>query len=300
MSTPVAYVFPCQTRWGDMDAYQHLNNGVYVDYLQEARVGFLHSGDFAHILGDEPLPGGDGPNPNAILVTGHEVEYLRPAEHGQDVVVRLVVDRIGAARFTLAYDIVANDIVVARARTVLCPFDLWTNQIRRLTEPERAWFGQFVEPVEPLAPLRKVRLNGHTAHEYPLRVRWSDLDSYRHVNNVKYYDYVQEARIALMQQVLACRPPQQARVGPWIVARQDMDYAVQIDFRPEPYMVRTGVQRIGTTSLTLAAEIVDPFSGTVFAAARSVLVHTTVQGPTPIPAWVRDNLASWLLESVAG
>lgn len=295
----MAYFFTCQTRWGDMDAYAHLNNGIYVDYLQEARVAFLHSGNLAYLLGDEPMPGSSDPNPSAILVTAHQLEYLRPAEHGQALVVRLVVDRLGAARFTLAYDITAGDVAVARARTVLCRFDLSTNRISRLGEAEREWFDQFVEPVEPFRPLRRVRLAGVRAHEFPLYARWSDVDSYRHVNNVKFYDYVQEARIALMRHVRTSRPPRQEQTGPWVVGRQDMDYAVQMDFRPEPYLVRTCIQKIGTTSLTLAAEIVDPDHGTVLGASRTVLVHTTAQGATPIPVWVHDALAPWVLHQQA-
>lgn len=278
-----------------MDAYQHLNNGSYVDYLQEARVAFLHSGDLAYILGDEPVPGVKGPNPNAILVTGHELEYLRPAEHGQTVRVHLVVDRIGGARFTLAYDILADGQKVARARTVLCPFDLVTNQIRRLTATEREWFSRFAEAAEPLPPLPRVKLADRPAHEYAVSVRWSDLDSYRHVNNVKYYDYVQEARVALVAHLLTDRHPQAERIGQWVVARQDMDYVVQIDYRPEPYLVRTAVQRIGATSLTLVAEVVDPQSGGVLASSRTVLVHTANQGATLIPDWVRADLAPWVL-----
>lgn len=287
----MAYVFDCPTRWGDMDAYLHLNNGVYVDYLQEARVDFLHSGDFAYMLGDEPMPGVEGPNPNAILVTGHQVEYVRPAEHGHPLQVRLMVDQVGAARFTLAYDIVSDDRLVARARTVLCPFNLETDTIRRLTDEEKAWFGEYAESVEPLPVIPRVRLGDQPAHEYAMRVRWSDLDSYRHANNVKYYDYVQEARIDLMHELIENRPAQAERPGQWMVVRQDMDYAVQMDFRPQPYVVRTAVQDIGQTSLTLAVEIIDSESGTLHAAARTVLVHTAVSGPAAIPGWVREALA---------
>lgn len=286
----MAHLFDCQTRWGDMDAYLHLNNGVYVDYLQEARVDFLHSGEFAYMLGDEPQPGVEGPNRQAILVTGHQVEYLRPAEHGHPLQVRLVVDQVGAARFTLAYDIVSDDRLVARARTVLCPFDLESDAIRRLADDEKAWFCEHAEPIESLPTVAKVRLGDQPAHEYAFRVRWSDLDSYRHANNVKYYDYVQEARIDLMRDLLEHRPAQSERPGQWIVVRQDMDYAVQMDFRPEPYVVRTAVQDIGQSSLTLAAEILDPTTGVVHASSRTVLVHSAVTGPEAIPSWIREAL----------
>ncbi len=35
-------------------------------------------------------------------------------------------------------------------------------------------------------------------YRYPMLVRWSDIDSYDHVNNVRYFDYFQEARIAFL------------------------------------------------------------------------------------------------------
>lgn len=286
----MAHIFDCPTRWGDLDAYGHLNNGVYVDFLQEARVDFLHSADFAYMLGDVPLPGVSGPNSHGILVTGHQVEYVRPVAHGDPVRIRLVVDRVGAARFTLAYDLVSRERLVARARTVLCPFDLDTGRIRRLTGAEKAWLISHAELVPPLDPLRKATIGDRRAHEYALRIRWSDLDSYRHANNVKYYDYVQEARVALIGELIEARQSPAEPPGQWVVVRQDMDYAAQIDFRREPYLVRTVVQDAGDTSVTLAAEISDPLTGTVHAAARTVLVHTTGTGATAPPRWMREAM----------
>lgn len=287
----MAHIFECPTRWGDMDAQQHLNNGSYVDYLQEARVDFLHHGKFAYMLGDEPIPGEQGPNTHAILVTGHQVEYLRQVVAGAPVQVRLVVDQLGAARFTLAYELFSNRQPIASARTTLCPFDLDTNQIRRLSATEKEWFAGHAEQVEPLRDIPKTRISDRPAHEYDLRVRWSDLDSYRHANNVKYYDYVQEARVTLLNELAEHRPAQAERIDQWVVVRQDMDYAVQIDFRREPYVVRTAVARAGETSLTLVAEIIDPLTGTLHAASRTVLVHAGVTGAQSLPPWIPDALA---------
>lgn len=291
----MAYTFDCPTRWGDMDAYQHLNNASYVDFLQEARVNFLHSGNYAYMLGDEPVPGTDGPNPYGVLVTGHQIEYLYPAKAGLPVQVRLVVDKLGAARFTFAYDLFSEDRRIARARTVLCSFNLETNQIQRLAPAEKEWFARYAEPVEPLRVLPRVRIGDHPAHEYALRVRWSDLDSYRHANNVMYYTYVQEGRVAMLHGLAEDKSAESERPGQWMVVRQDMDYAVQIDFRREPYLVRTAVQDMGETSLTLAAEIVDPSTGTLHASSRTVLVHTTGTTAVPLLPWMRDALATWTL-----
>ena len=37
------HVYECPVRWADLDALGHVNNVVYVDYLQEARVDMFRS-----------------------------------------------------------------------------------------------------------------------------------------------------------------------------------------------------------------------------------------------------------------
>ena len=40
-SRGVRHVYECPMRWADMDLLGHVNNVIYVDYLQEARVDML-------------------------------------------------------------------------------------------------------------------------------------------------------------------------------------------------------------------------------------------------------------------
>jgi acyl-CoA thioester hydrolase len=61
-----------------------------------------------------------------------------------------------------------------------------------------------------------------------------------------------------------------------------------IDFRKEPYEVGTAVATIGNRSFTLAAEIRDPASRTLFATGRTVVV-----GESPLSADQRAALATW-------
>jgi acyl-CoA thioester hydrolase len=103
------------------------------------------------------------------------------------------------------------------------------------------------------------------------------------VNNVKYYDYVQEARISLVTSSVGWEPE-----AVWLVVRQDLDYLTPIDFRIEPYEVGTAVAAIGNRSFTLAAEIRDPASEGVYAAARTVVV-----GESPLSAGQRSELSRW-------
>ncbi|HEY5821987.1 MAG TPA: thioesterase family protein [Propionibacteriaceae bacterium] len=251
------YEYRCPLRWGDMDAQGHLNNAVYLDYLQEARVHFLLTGPpYLKELLD-----------TGVLVVSHQVEYLAPVVFSErGLLIRLWADSVGGSRFVIAYDVFDGDVLCARARTGAVPYDLANNTLRRLSPDEREVFSAYLNRSEPLRSVPKVTA-GPDDHHYPLAVRWSDLDAYGHVNNVKYYDYIQEARIALVTERLGW-----GESGMWLVVRQDVEYRRPIDFRLEPYEVVTAVAAVGNRSITLSIEIRDPGSAEVYATARTVLV----------------------------
>jgi len=263
-----------------MDAQGHVNNAVYVDYLQEARVDFL--------LG---LDVGGGPEVGAhlldsgVLVTSHQLEYLKPVVFGfEPIEISLWVDQVGGSRFVVGYELRdADGELAARARTALVPYDLATSTMRRLNPDERAVLTAQLAPAEPLRPLPKVRIGNGRAHRSPLRVRWSDLDSYGHANNVKFYDYIQEGRIALLAEAFPWSPDEM-----WVVVRQDLDYRRPLDFRVEPYEVATSVAEIGGRSFTLTAEIRDPATATTYATASTVIVR-----PNPLTSEQRAALGAW-------
>ena len=151
----------------------------------------------------------------------------------------------------------------------------------------RSWPALWPRPSH-CGPLPRIRSIG-TGHRFPLTVRWSDLDSYGHVNNVKFYDYLQEARIALINESVHW-PPETV----WMVARQDVDYLAPLDFRTEPYEVGTLITAIGNRSFTLAVEIRDPGSGTVYASGGTVVV-----GTFPLNTAQREALAAFTESALA-
>ena len=72
---------------------------------------------------------------------------------------------------------------------------------------------------------------------YPMLVRWSDIDSYDHVNNVRYFDYLQEARIAFMAQLVGSTVGDFFSEFPCVLASQSVDYLRPIVLRHPPYEV---------------------------------------------------------------
>jgi acyl-CoA thioester hydrolase len=206
------------------------------------------------------------------VVADHQVHYLAPLTFDfAPVLVEVWVTEIRAASFTMAYEVhreVAGErTVYVRATSVLAPYVFATERPRRLTAEERASLEVYLEP----APTPRVAPTEpwHTeVGHYPLHVRFSDVDAYGHVNNVKYLEYFQEARISCLGR-LRGRLDLDA-IPSMVVAQADVSYRRPILFRAEPYDAWTWVSRVGRTSLTMESEIVA--GGDRLARARHVMV----------------------------
>lgn len=280
------FEFRCPQRWSDLDAQGHVNNAHIVDYMQEARVAFFRSGPTSSLLD------------SGIVVVGHQVEYLSSVDYSVDGVdVELGVATLGGARFEVAYHLTQQGRPVARARTVLCPYDFGSGRPARIGPADREFLSASLRETEPMRELSAPSLEGRGTVT-DLFVRWSDNDSYGHVNNAKAYDYLQQARIEVTSQW----DPTMARSGAgdsqylWLVARQDVDYVSQLSHRLRPYAVRTAPTVLGTSSMTLATEAFDPDDGTVFLRGRTVLVCAgTDFRPIPLPDSIRKRLEPHLV-----
>jgi len=245
------HLYECPLRWADLDLLGHVNNVIYVDYLQEARIDMLR----VHAPDTRTNELAEG-----VVVVRHEVQFAAPLTfRAEPVKIETWVTEIRAASFTMAYEIFDETpqgrVVYLRATTVLTPFVFSTERPRRITPSEREVLERFFEPDhrparEKPAPVRHDPL-GH----YSLNVRFSDVDVYGHVNNVKYFEYFQEARIAHLMKLFEGETV--GVTNPLVVAQTDVDYRVPILFRPEPYDVWCWISHVGTSSFTLESVILD-------------------------------------------
>jgi acyl-CoA thioester hydrolase len=115
-------------------------------------------------------------------------------------------------------------------------------------------------------------------------VRFSDVDVYGHVNNVKYFEYFQEARIQLM----VTRGGGLGEGHHLVVAQTDVDYRRPILFRPEPYDCRTWVSRIGSTSVVFESVVRDDDQVLARARVVGVCVDRVTGRPAPVPDAFRE------------
>lgn len=128
------HVFEVQPRWADMDAFGHVNNVTWLEYLQEARVDML----FVHAPreGAEQLAAG-------VVVAKAEIDYCRPLVfRSRPVRIEMWVSRIGNSSFTIEYDALDLEpdglrLRYVRASSVLVPIEPATGRPRRLSPAER-------------------------------------------------------------------------------------------------------------------------------------------------------------------
>ena len=147
------HIYHCPLRWADIDQLGHVNNVVYVDYLQEARVDMLSV--HAPASGGEQLAEG-------VVVVRHDVEYVAPLQFRfAPVRIETWATSIRAASFTLAYEVLDLDDdgerrVYCRASTVLTPYVFAEERPRRIRPEERTLLERFFEPA-PSARAEAVR-----------------------------------------------------------------------------------------------------------------------------------------------
>ena len=117
-----------EIRWRDVDAYGHVNNAVYLNYLEEARDAWVQG-----VLGAV-----SGSTWDFVLA---RVEIDFRAELTQDdgtVIVRCTLDRIGRSSVGTREEVCKQDgTISAEARSVVVPRDPRTGRSRPLTDRER-------------------------------------------------------------------------------------------------------------------------------------------------------------------
>jgi acyl-CoA thioester hydrolase len=114
----------------DVDGMGHVNNIVYVRWIQEVAL--------AHWFAVAPA---EAQAAMTWVVLRHEIDYLRAARPGDAVRARTWIGQAQAIRYERQTEIVrADGTVLARARTLWCPVDAATGRPRRVPPEVRAAF----------------------------------------------------------------------------------------------------------------------------------------------------------------
>ncbi|HEY3597361.1 MAG TPA: acyl-CoA thioesterase [Paraburkholderia sp.] len=86
-------------RWGDMDAFGHVNNTVYFRYMEQVRISWLeHLGiSGAHSSAQGPV------------IVNASMEFLKQLHYPGDVIGRMTVGKPGRSSFDTGFELTRAD-----------------------------------------------------------------------------------------------------------------------------------------------------------------------------------------------
>ena len=148
---------PIHLRWGDLDAFNHVNNATMLKLLEEARVRVLWSPDAGEEAPDTAVLA-IGPDATELtLIARQEIEYLRPIPYGRDPLdIQMWVGSLGGSSMEVCYEIFSprgplddgDQTLYARASSTVVLVDARTFRPVRLPDRMReVWSPYLGAPV---------------------------------------------------------------------------------------------------------------------------------------------------------
>ncbi len=148
---------PIHLRWGDLDAFNHVNNTSMLKLLEEARVRAFWA----------PAAGEDAPGTAVLesslaggvltLIARQEIEYLAPVPYQRyPLDIQMWFGSLGGSSIEVCYEVCSpaatagddGQTVYARATSVVVKVDAATGRPLRLSPEERAAWTPFLgEPI---------------------------------------------------------------------------------------------------------------------------------------------------------
>jgi len=119
------YTVDVEVRFRDLDPMQHVNNAIYVTYLEQARARF-----YEEVVGTTLA--------DVDTVLGQlDLTYERPIEGVGTVTVDLTVGDLGRSSIPMEYELFSGSERVATGRTVQVYFDRETGDSKRIPDDLR-------------------------------------------------------------------------------------------------------------------------------------------------------------------
>ena len=139
-----------QLRWGDTDSYGHVNNVVWVRYLEEVRIRLFGLPDQPAAADPEHPPVFSVFGPGCFTVTvSTRIEYRNElVYHGQSVRAEAWLSRIGSSSVAVSFSVTdeAQTVTYVAAESTQAVRELATRTAHRFTEEEVAVLSAHLAP----------------------------------------------------------------------------------------------------------------------------------------------------------
>ncbi|MCW3494336.1 acyl-CoA thioesterase [Microbacterium sp. SSM24] len=149
---------PIHLRWGDLDAFNHVNNTAMLKLLEEARVRAFWLPQPGEVAPDTAVLESSIHSGVLTLIARQEIEYLAPVPYQRHPLdVQMWFGKLGGSSIEVCYDVCSpvetagdsGQTVYARATTVVVKVDAESGRPLRLSTTERdAWAPYLGESIE--------------------------------------------------------------------------------------------------------------------------------------------------------
>jgi acyl-CoA thioester hydrolase len=119
--TSDAFRFPIGIEAADIDHMGHVNNSVYLKWVQDAVVKFWES-----------VAPADAVARHSWIALAHDIRYRRPTFLGDIVVADVIAERVAGARAMFTTVIKRGETVLAEVKSTWCCLDAVTQRPARL------------------------------------------------------------------------------------------------------------------------------------------------------------------------
>lgn len=107
----------------EIDEYQHVNNVVYVQWMQD--ISTIH---WAFLIKDIPKP-------NYVwFVIRHEIDYKKQGILGDEILVKTWVGKTQGTRSIRHFEMYKGNSLVVKSQTTFCLLDIITQKPKRITK----------------------------------------------------------------------------------------------------------------------------------------------------------------------
>ena len=130
------YTHPITVRYRDLDPQGHVNNAVYLTYLESARIGYYQQVGI-YRPEQQVLTG--------LVVVRNEIDYLAPIQLGYKLSVSLRVERLGTSSINFVFQIETDPegTPLARGKSVMVAYDNTRHQSKPIPPDWREMILQF-------------------------------------------------------------------------------------------------------------------------------------------------------------
>lgn len=122
-----AVQIPLPLRWGEMDAYQHLNNTVYFRYFEDVRIKYFEVIGLHEVKAKTNI---------AVILASTQCRFRLPLTYPDQLSVGARITELSADRFVMEYRIVSEQHgkVAATGEGLLVAFDYDKGQKAKLPQ----------------------------------------------------------------------------------------------------------------------------------------------------------------------